>query len=546
MQMKEEVVSRGVGKSRPLRNLAAPSPTPRTHRDIENSSYVALGAEKPVALTSHGAATAQSSEKLDHRVSNLSTEKLVAASSENLLDLTLYHDSQRTNSTRCWKTKIINHVCQRLDVLEDSLGLRPSGAVGKSALKQRRGSVTRIPERGNGRCSEDLQRSAKSDSNTQEDEFHGLTEQNNWIGLKLGDRIPCSISKFSINYNQKCTYSAILCCVSADNATRIPYHSRSGKSRESLDSLQRQSIVICTTSVNQSCSIGGIYQGHTKVQLLTEILEMFKSEKMHPHSGQRTDYLRVEVQRQRLGPEAQWRCMQTKLSWCGIQCQNTSERTLDLPRTRRWRIMVWESLLWNRRVMERLCKRFYEDLCRKWRKEKTPWSVPAECWRMLCWPQRHEGLESAETRIRTPLLKEGLSYVGPTTPEDRTKHRRSGQAHGQHHWTRTMTNREQKQTALCMSIARCRRPFSRQCGNAKMMSTWQTPSRHHRPRPPSKQSHYARKTLTKLTATHTSYRRCTRKQTKSIACPDGVVPARPRTVLVHGGSCGAQSVRPHV
>ena len=32
----------------------------------------------------------------------------------------------------------------------------------------------------------------------------------------------------------------------------------------------------------------------------------------------------------------------------------------------------------------------------------------------------------------------------------------------------------------------------------------------------------------------------------SIACPDGVVPTRPRTVLVHGGSCGAQSVRPHV
>ena len=32
----------------------------------------------------------------------------------------------------------------------------------------------------------------------------------------------------------------------------------------------------------------------------------------------------------------------------------------------------------------------------------------------------------------------------------------------------------------------------------------------------------------------------------SIACPDGVVRTSPRTVLVHGASCGVQSIRQHV
>ena len=68
------------------------------------------------------------------------------------------------------------------------------------------------------------------------------TRPNRPIGLEaLGERIHYSNSQFPSSYNQKCVFSAILCCGSSDNVNRIPNRERCGKGSELRISSQLQS-----------------------------------------------------------------------------------------------------------------------------------------------------------------------------------------------------------------------------------------------------------------------------------------------------------------
>ena len=124
-------------------------------------------------------------------------------------------------------------------VQEDSRGLRRfsvhrslwrmfmNSCVGSSALEQVRGSVPeRVHQNVTMASIQKIFTTAQSPIlNLHEDEFCVLTEE---VDSTQSSRRSCSFidRKFTSNYQQKCTSSAIPCCVSAENGN---LHPRSGE-----------------------------------------------------------------------------------------------------------------------------------------------------------------------------------------------------------------------------------------------------------------------------------------------------------------------------
>ena len=194
------------------------------------------------------------------------------------------------------------------------------------------------------------------------------------------------------------------------------------------------------------------------------------------------------------------------------------------------------------------------------RKAVPPWSVPAKCWRVFCWPQRHnrrkdEALGSTTTKISAIVPSRAWVAILYEPSKDFN----IWQVHGRPHQTKTTT----QQTVMCTSTARCRKRTSTRCGTAKRRTTanplsrtrtrktkrrndvgtsfdgmetdnmWsevlQYALRHDKHEPTIETIESRAQATDEASANAQDMRTRYTKAMMSIGCPDGVLRTRPRT-----------------